>query len=168
MPKNLEFKAAIPALRSAIGICRRLQARRIGTLKQIDMYFTVKSGRLKLREINGEKFELIYYSRKDLKGSRYSDYVVVPLKGPEAMKSLCRLMFRVKTIVRKNRIVFLYRNARIHLDAVRGLGTFIEFEVIVTRGKRQARRLMDFLILEFGLSARSSVAGSYADLMQQH
>jgi adenylate cyclase, class 2 len=168
MPKNLEFKVAVPALTSAVGVCRRLRARRIGTLRQIDTYFAVKKGRLKLREINGKKFELIYYSRSTAKGSRYSDYVIVPLKDPDVIKALCGSLFGIKTTVRKNRALFLYRNARIHLDVVRGLGTFIELEVIVTRGKRQARRLMDFLILEFGLSARSSVAGSYADLMQRH
>jgi len=48
---------------------------------------------------------------------------------------------------------------------VSGLGTFIEFEVLVRHGKRQARRIMDFLILEFGISKHTTIAGSYSDLL---
>jgi predicted adenylyl cyclase CyaB len=165
MPKNLEFKSPISTLRSAVAASKRLRAQRIGKLNHIDTYFKVKKGRLKLREIDGKKFELIYYHRKNLKGSRYSDYIIVPLEEVKPMKILCESLLGVKTVVKKSRILFLYKNARIHIDAVKGLGTFVEFEVLVTQGKRQARRLMDFLILEFGLSEQASVAGSYSDLI---
>ncbi len=165
MPKNLELKASIPTLRSALSVCVRIRARKHSVLNQTDTYFKVKKGRLKLREINGKRFELIYYMRSNLRGSCYSDYVVVPVEEPKAIKTVCGILFGVKTVVKKSRILFLYKNARIHIDAVRGLGTFIEFEVLVHHGKRQARRLMDFLILEFGISKRRSIAGSYADLL---
>jgi adenylate cyclase class 2 len=165
MPKNLEIKACIPSLQSALAACVRIRARRIDTLKQTDTYFNVKKGRLKLREINGRKCELIYYERTNRKGSRYSDYVVIPLEEPRAMKLVCDLLFGVKTIVKKSRILFLYRNARIHIDEVKGLGSFVEFEVLVNRGKEQAKRLMDILILEFGISRQSSIAGSYVDML---
>jgi adenylate cyclase class 2 len=165
MPRNLEIKASIPSLRTALSICRRIGARRTELLRQTDTYFDVEKGRLKLREINGKKFELIYYERANHRGSRYSDYTIVSVDEPAAMKSICISLFGVKLIVRKNRILFLYRNARIHLDRVRDLGTFIEFEVLVKQGQRQARQLMEYLILEFGVSKKSSIAGSYEDLL---
>jgi adenylate cyclase class 2 len=165
MPKNLELKSSIPALRSALSVCVRIRARKKSILNQTDTYFKVKKGRLKLREINGKRSELIYYKRGNLKGSRYSDYVVIPVAEPKAIKSLCGILFDVKTVVKKRRMLFLYKNARIHIDIVSGLGTFIEFEVLVHHGKRQARRLMDFLILEFGISKQATIAGSYSDMM---
>ncbi|HEY6953440.1 MAG TPA: class IV adenylate cyclase, partial [Bacteroidota bacterium] len=121
--------------------------------------------RLKLREINGRTFELIYYRRKNIKGSRYSDYVIVPLEEPDSMKTVCRDIFGIKAVVRKNRMLYLLKNARIHIDVVKGLGTFVEFEVIVTQGKRQANRLMKLLIAEFGIKKRAVIAGSYIDLV---
>ena len=48
-------------------------------------------------------------------------------------------------VVEKKRRLFLYKNSRIHLDEVRGLGTFIEFEVLVKHGKQQAQKLLELL-----------------------
>ena len=168
MPQNLEIKARLRSFDSALAACRRIKAIRKGVLKQTDTYFHLDRGRLKLREIDGKKFELIYYTRPTRKGSRYSKYVIIPLKEPKAMRSLLSSLLGVARVVTKSRILFLYKNARIHLDSVQGLGTFIEFEVLVKRGKRQARGLMEFLVLEFGLDNRSRVAGSYVDLLLKH
>ena len=165
MPKNLEIKASLPSIRTALATCRRIGARRAGTLLQTDTYFKVTKGRLKLREINDKKFELIYYVRANQRGSRYSDYTVVPVEQPGPTKPVCSSIFGVNVVVRKSRTLFLYRNARIHLDRVRGLGTFIEFEVLVGRGRKQAAQLMDYLVREFGISRRSGIAGSYEDLL---
>jgi predicted adenylyl cyclase CyaB len=165
MNKNLEFKAKCQSLKSAVKTCNRLGARKKGILRQTDTYFKVKSGRLKVREINGEDFELIWYMRENVKGSRYSDFIVVPLEEPKKMKALCRGLFGVRLVVVKHRLLYMYKNARIHIDTVRGLGKFVEFEVIVNRGKNQARQLMDFLIAEFRISKKTIVAESYSDLL---
>ena len=66
--------------------------------------------------------------------------------------------------VRKRREVWLYRNARIHLDTVEGLGRFIEIEVVVTDGMAQARALMKELRAVLGICAKDLIAGSYSDL----
>ncbi len=164
MPQNLEVKARVPSLSQTLPICKRIGAKRQGILYQRDTYFSVRRGRLKLREINGRQFELISYTRPTRTGKRYSDYVVIPLTEPRAVKALCKSMFGVKAIIVKERTLFLYKNARIQLDKVRGLGSFIEFEVIVRHGKRQARQLMNFLIAEFGISRGQTIGGSYAEM----
>jgi adenylate cyclase class IV len=61
--------------------------------------------------------------------------------------------------------VFLLKNARIHLDKVDRLGSFIEFEVIVRSGLRQARAMMKRLTKSFALEGQRSLAFSYSDLM---
>jgi adenylate cyclase, class 2 len=165
MRKNLELKAHYPSSKSAESVCLRLGADRRGVLRQTDTYFRIRRGRLKLREINSDQFELIYYQRKNLKGTRHSDFLVVPLKSVQPMNDVCKGVFGVKAIVKKKRSLFLYKNARIHIDSVEGLGTFIEFEVIVNRGRKQAARLMSFLISEFQIEKRAMIGESYCDLL---
>jgi len=166
MPTNLELKARFPSSARARRISRALGARFDGILKQTDTYFGVKRGRLKLREINGKSLELIYYRRVNTKGSRYSDYSVLPLQNIQAARRLLTSLFEITVVVKKRRELFLYRNSRIHIDSVAGLGGFIEFEVLVVRGKRQARHLMSFLKSKFEIDSSSLIAGSYSDLIR--
>jgi len=165
MLSNLELKAACRSLPAAEKIARKIKANRIGAMYQTDTYYRVRSGRLKLREIRGRGSELIYYKRSNRKGSRYSSYVVVPVSSSQPVKRLFRLLFGEVAVVRKVRTLCIYRNARIHLDRVRGLGSFIEFEVLNTKGKRQARSMMFYLKREFGIGKDSIIAGSYSDLI---
>jgi len=167
MPKNLELKSPYDSLSRGNRIARAIGAVHHGTLRQVDTYFNVRSGRLKLREIDGEEFELIYYKRANAKTSRYSDYRIVPLTEPRSARDLFRVLFGVSVVVRKKRTLFLYQNARIHIDSVERLGTFIEFEVVVNRGKKQARALMQFLRKEFRVDPTSIVGGSYSDLLRR-
>jgi adenylate cyclase class IV len=167
MPKNLELKSLYDSLPGAKRIARAIGAVHKGTLRQVDTYFSVRSGRLKLREIDGEKFELIYYERANAKRSRYSDYRIVPLTEPRFAKDIFRILFGISVVVRKKRTLFLYQNARIHIDSVNRLGTFIEFEVVVNRGKKQARELMRFLRKEFRIDPTSLVGGSYSDMLRR-
>jgi adenylate cyclase class IV len=166
MPTNLEIKAKIDSLRQARRIARALGARAKGTLRQTDTYFKVRQGRLKLREINGKKLELIYYKRANTRGNRYSHYTVVDLTGETGAKRVLNAVFEAGVIVKKERHLFLYKNSRIHIDSVSNLGGFIEFEVLVTRGKKQAQALMSFLRREFDVQSSSLIAGSYSDLLR--
>lgn len=167
MPKNLELKSHYDSLSRAKRIARAIGAVHKGTLRQVDTYFKVRSGRLKLREIDGEQFELIYYERANARSSRYSDYHIVQLTESRSARELFRILFGISVVVRKKRTLFLYRNARIHIDSVERLGTFIEFEVVVNRGKKQARALMQVLRKEFRIDPRSLVGGSYSDMIRR-
>ncbi len=62
-------------------------------------------------------------------------------------------------------MLYLFNNARIHLDSVQGLGSFIEFEVLVTKGKTQAKSLMRTLSKKFSISKAAVIASSYSDLL---
>ena len=166
MPKNLEIKCKYASLPKARKIAHRIGATAKGTLAQTDTYFKVKSGRLKLREIDGREFELIYYQRPNKRTSRYSDYTIIAVKDPRPVKALFASLLGISTIVSKKRTLFLFKNARIHIDAVRGLGTFMEFEVIVKFGKRQAKTLMDDLMSEFEIGKKELLAGSYSDMIR--
>ena len=167
MLQNLELKAPIQSINSAKEKARYIDARYKGTFHQKDIYYDVPRGRLKLRIINDRTSELIFYRRVNKKGSRYSQYLVVPVSNYKLMDLLCAYAFNRMVIVEKKRRVYLYNNARIHIDTVKGLGDFIEFEVIVKHGKGQARKLLNFLSQHFNICKASSIAVSYSDLKLQ-
>lgn len=142
-------------------------ARREGELKQTDIYFHVKHGRLKLRIFNAKSAELIFYLRDNAVKQRWSNYEVLPVKFPKQMKTMLSKSLGVLVEVRKRRRLWMYKNARIHIDEVENLGHFIEFEVMVTKGRAQAQRLYKELVTRFGIRSHQMIAESYSDLLMK-
>jgi predicted adenylyl cyclase CyaB len=165
MPQNLELKARISSISDAIRAARSFHMRPMGILQQRDVYYNVPHGRLKLRIINTCGAELIYYNRPNKKDHRYSDYCILPVSNPKLTNAFCTAVFSQKVVVTKKRRLYLYKNSRIHLDDVNGLGEFIEFEVLVKYGKRQAQILLNFLSAQFGIKRSTTIAASYSDLL---
>jgi predicted adenylyl cyclase CyaB len=165
MPQNLELKARILSMSDAVQAARNLNIHLKGILHQRDVYYNVPHGRLKLRIINAVKGEMIYYNRPDKEGRRYSDYFIIPVSNPKTANEFFKAALGQKVVVDKRRQLFLYKNGRIHLDIVQGLGSFIEFEVLVKYGKTQARILMEFLSRHFKIKRSSTIAVSYSDLV---
>jgi predicted adenylyl cyclase CyaB len=165
MPQNLELKAHISSVAAAVRIAHRLNAHAKGVLQQRDIYYKVPRGRLKLRIIKDRSAELIFYSRPNKKGSRYSDYFVLPVDDAVLTNALCTAAFGQKVVVEKKRRLFLYKNSRIHLDEVHRLGTFVEFEVLVKYGKRQAQKLLDVLSKDFAIKPAAIIGISYSDML---
>jgi adenylate cyclase, class 2 len=118
MPQNLELKARISSVSEAVRTAHHLKAQAKGVLHQRDIYYKVSLGRLKLRIIQDHSAELIFYSRPNKKGSRYSDYFVLPVDDAILTNALCTTAFGQKVAVEKKRHLFFYKNSRIHLDEV--------------------------------------------------
>jgi predicted adenylyl cyclase CyaB len=164
---NLEIKAALHDVRRARRALSAIGARRARPdLLQTDWYFGVPAGRLKLRRPGaGCGAELIAYARPDTRRARVSDFVRLPVSDPAAALRLLGSMLGVRVRVRKRRELWRFDNARIHLDRVTGLGTFLEIEVVVTKGLTQARALMRSLTRELGIDKADLVGASYSDLL---
>ena len=167
MPRNIELKARIVSLENARTVAQRVATESLGVLHQVDTYFHAAQGRLKLREINGQQAELIAYHRTDAAAARASDYHLVPIGDPASLKQALAATLGIRVIVDKTREVFLHHNVRIHLDVVRGLGTFLEFEAVLggaiddSAGQAQLQRLC----AEFGIQPADVCAQSYAELI---
>ncbi len=87
--KNLEIKARYAELDLARQRARSLGARDTGVSRDVDTYFRVPQGRLKLRRTEGSPHgTLIYYDRPDLTESRYSEYYLAPVHDPEVTRAL--------------------------------------------------------------------------------
>jgi predicted adenylyl cyclase CyaB len=165
MPQNLELKARISSMSEAVRSAKNLHIHCRRILHQCDVYYNVPHGRLKLRIINKHSAELIYYNRPNNKSNRYSDYCLLPISNPKLTNAFYTAAFNQKVVVEKKRRLYIYKNARIHLDNVCGLGTFIEFEVMVKHGKRQAQTLLEFLLTQFEIKRAATIAVSYSDLL---
>ncbi len=167
MPRNLEIKAKIDDKLLAEKIATEIGAKLKNDFAQIDTYFNVPNGRLKLREFDLGEAELIFYLRDENDTKRWSDYEVVQICEAEKLKNLLSKAFGVKIVVEKRRKVYIYKNARIHIDSVKELGDFIEFEVIHNGDAKQVSELMRFLIEKFNLEPEKFIKVSYSDLLIQ-
>ena len=85
---NIEIKAACPNVEAAHKVALGLQTEPPQLLHQVDTYFTTQTGRLKLREINGEKGQLIPYQKDYTSGPMRSDYTLLPVSDMALTKNL--------------------------------------------------------------------------------
>ena len=167
--RNLELKARCPDLARAADAARSIGATRDGVLEQLDTYFHFPHGRLKLRETAGRGAELIAYERANDPAVRGSDYYVIPIAdaaAAAAMKAALAKRLAVRGTVSKRRELFLWHNVRIHLDDVAGLGTFLEFEAVISPADDEAvsRERLARLGEALGVRDEDRIAVSYADL----
>jgi adenylate cyclase class IV len=174
--KNIEIKARCGDLAGIREISRSLGAAPRGAFRQVDTYFPVSAGRLKLREIEASeggdvpgaaRAELIFYRRANETGPRSSDYEVVPVSEPARMHAALAAALGVWVRVEKRRELWLYENVRIHLDEVIGLGAFVELEAVVDPAHPEeichatVRRMLD----AFGIAGGDLLSESYSDLL---
>jgi len=144
-------------------------------LRQVDTYFAVRQGRLKVREFEDERgqrgAELIAYARPDETGSRWSNYQRVQLdidtidEMRRALESACG----VSATIEKRREVAILRRTRLHLDRVAGLGCFVELETVAGAGDGDGALAQEHsaIIRALGLSDRAVIDGSYGDLFDE-
>ena len=166
--RNIEIKARLSDPAAAEAVAARLaDAGPHARLHQVDTYFFIPEGRLKLREIDGEEgcAELIFYRRPDSPGPKSCDYEIARVSDPAGINRVLDAAFGIRAVVDKQRTVYLYRNVRIHLDRVRGLGKFLEIEAVEpdSGGESLVRELLE----KFSIRPEDLVEGSYCDLMER-
>lgn len=166
MPTNVEIKA-----RASDPVALAARARILGetppeTLHQRDTFFACRHGRLKLRELASGGGELIWYERRDVAGSRRSDYRVVPIADPAALRDLLGLAQGVTQVVEKTRTLWIVGQTRIHLDEVVGLGSFVELEVVLEDGQAESdgHRIAAELMASLGITATDLLGRAYAEM----
>ncbi|MFG0331028.1 MAG: class IV adenylate cyclase [Phycisphaerales bacterium] len=163
--RNVEYKTELRDLEAARAQCHALGARFMGAFQQIDTYFRVPDGRLKRRETSGQPVEFILYRRPDrltARMSEYSTYTEEQARSRWGMVSLKEWL----TVI-KNRELFLLENVRIHLDRVRELGDYLEFEAVVRPpfGVKKCHEQVAELREVFRPITGETIAGSYSDLL---
>ena len=180
MAKNLEYKGQFQSLDGLYPKLADLNAIQHEIVHQTDTYFHVtnakdslKSGacesRFKLREVNGwSEGWLIYYERPNQEGSRYSQYQLCEIADPGSLKGLLTVALGIKTIVKKQREIWMFNHTRIHLDTVTDLGQFVELETVF-RGQTEAEAIDEHQHVKavLHLDTVEPIAVSYSDLVMQ-
>lgn len=165
--RNVEIKARFRRSRKTDSILRQFRARRTLAEDQVDTYYDVSRGRMKVREHADGSAELIHYLREETEGPRISHHEIVPLKKTDPVKRILEREHGIRAVVRKHREVWMWRNVRIHFDRVEGLGRFIEFEVVLREGdtEKEGREKAELLMSAFGITDRDLIYQSYEDFL---
>ena len=167
---NIEIKARCGDLDHAHSVCREIGARFDTIEEQDDTFYTIPRGRLKLRRSSTLGAQLIFYIRPDQAAARSSEGVRIPVSGPEDLHRILEISLGTWARVKKTRHVYWLDNIKIHLDQVEGLGTFIEFEAVLSGIPeadrdmgRETQRIFE-LMPRFGLRKEDLLAHAYADM----
>ena len=166
---NLEFKAKTNNLNAAENILQQHHPVFIGEDHQVDTYFNVSNGRMKLREGNIEN-ALIHYERENTAGSKSSQVILYQHQPDKNLKDILTQALGIKAVVDKKRKIYFISNVKFHFDTVQGLGTFIEVEAIDKDGiigKEKLQEQCDFYAALLKISSEDFMAVSYSDMIMQ-
>ena len=134
---------------------------------QIDTYFNVRNGRLKLREGEIEN-NLIHYERSNQKGPKQSSVLLYKSSPNSSLKGVLEKSNGILVIVDKEREIYFIDNIKFHIDTVKDLGDFIEIEAIDENGSIGRTKLLqqcqDYL-KKFAVVEKDLVECSYSDLL---
>jgi adenylate cyclase class 2 len=166
---NIEFKAAADNLPELEAILQQRNPVYIGEDRQVDTYFNIQTGRLKLREGNIEN-ALIHYEREDFAGSKSSHVLLYQHQPDKTLKEILVKTLGIKTVVDKRRKIYFINNVKFHFDRVEDLGTFVEVEAIDkdgTIGKEKLQVQCDEYAALFGIADEDFCSISYSDMILQ-
>ena len=164
MKKNLEIKYKFGNLKEISYVTGILKNYSHTTEIQTDIYYKTNKGRLKLRIINDTEGSLILYNRAEKKNKRISKYTISKTKDYRELDFILRKQFGLLVTVSKKREVYVYNNVRVHIDTVKGLGKFLEIEIIYDEISK-AKNQMKLLISGLKLDENKFIKVSYSDLL---
>ncbi|MBK9096769.1 MAG: class IV adenylate cyclase [bacterium] len=164
---NIEIKARTSRIEEIRETLKKCGADFRGTDNQVDTYFKVNQGRLKLREGNIEN-HLIYYEREDIAEPKKSVVILYKNLPGSNLKEILTGSLGIRVVVDKNREIYFIENVKFHLDVVRGLGSFVEIEAIDLDGSIGEKKLYkqcSYYLDLFGLTKEDLITTSYSDLL---
>lgn len=167
MPTLIEIKARCEDPTKIRQILEKNNAELKGIDHQIDTYFNVEHGRLKLREGSIENY-LIHYFRGNQAGPKKSEVLLYKSIPDSSLKSVLETSIGVLTVVDKKREIRFIDNVKFHIDVVEGLGNFIEIEAIDMDGSISEAKLLEqcqFYIKLFGVKDADLLENSYSDML---
>lgn len=169
MARNIEIKAKARDFPRQVEIAREMSGEEPLLLKQKDVFYQCRDGRLKLRFENDDPPVLVGYHRPDQSGPKLSDYLLYKSQdGAQLDALLAKVLGRIG-VVSKFRTVYLVGQTRVHLDEVEGLGSYLELEVVLRdeqsleEGQEIANKLMNAL----GVEEEDLITGAYFDMLQE-
>jgi predicted adenylyl cyclase CyaB len=169
MPSNIEIKAKIENIDSLKRAIENLFNVKAEQIIQVDTFFNIDKGRLKLRTFSKDYGELIYYERKDTAGPKQSNYYIYKTSEPENLKQVLQFSLGLRGTVQKKRFLYLVGNTRIHLDVVDKLGSFIELEVVLSpqQSESDGKLVAKAFMLKLDIKEKDLIELAYIDLLEK-
>lgn len=165
--KIVEIKARIDDDALIQSVLAQRKAIFKGLDHQVDTYFVVPHGRLKLREGSIEN-HLIQYHRANTAEAKLSEVGLYKTQPNASLKSLLTAALGILAIVNKEREIYFIDNIKIHIDTVKGLGRFAEIEAIDESKQyteEELRRQCNELQEAFGINEDQLLTHSYSDMI---
>ncbi len=165
----IEIKARCDEPDRIRSILQSENARFVGEDHQVDTYFVVEEGRLKLREGEIEN-SLIYYNRPNHAGPKRSDVRLYRTGTDTGLKNVLETFLETLVVVDKAREIYFIDNVKFHIDRVTGLGSFVEIEAIDengVRGEEDLRVQCDHFLDLFDIDDADLLTSSYSDMLVQ-
>ena len=162
---TIELKARLRDRQVVLAACREIGAVLQGNIHQIDTYFPVQEGRFKLRISDPGEDYLVYYRRPDISGPKTCDYAIEVVD--RKILPLLREALGTLAVVEKTRTLYLWENVRIHLDEVTSLGSFIEFEAVLSKNddpEENARKVARLQQI-FRIAPSDLIENSYLEMI---
>ena len=169
MPVNIELKARVRDFAQLQQAAERLSDTPCQVIPQEDTFFNCPHGRMKMRVLSPHHGQLVYYQRQDITGPKRSDYQIFETDAPAGLKTILAQAYRVRGIIDKTRYLYKVGQTRIHLDVVKGLGNFMELEVVLQPGQTDAegQAIAQSLMEALGIAAEDLVDSAYMDLAEK-
>ncbi|OGC76657.1 hypothetical protein A2619_02010 [candidate division WWE3 bacterium RIFOXYD1_FULL_39_9] len=164
--KNIEIKAKYNDLEKGRKIAESLKAKYVGCDHQVDTYFKTSRGRFKLRESSISGATLIPYQRENTQSAKSSSYVLFSVTDALETKNIFSSILGIDTVVEKKRHIYLKDNVRIHLDDVKGLGSFFELEAVCDENsiiEKESQKVNELLEI-FQVKKEELLSGSYKEM----
>ena len=165
---NIEIKAKSDNNHKIRSILKDKNADFKGIDHQLDTYFNVTEGRLKLRQGNIEN-SLIFYKRDDSSQPKESNVTLYRTKSSEDLKEVLENALGVRITVDKQREIYFIDNVKFHLDKVKNLGEFIEIEAIGNNESERENLLKqcNYYLQLFEIKKEDLISVSYSDMLLQ-
>lgn len=165
--QNVEIKAYSEDHEKIRDLLRAKNVSEKGIDHQVDTYFNVPNGRLKLREGNIEN-HLIHYMRNNQRGPKGSVITLYDSHPESSLKEVLINALGILIVVDKEREIFFIDNVKFHIDTVKDLGAFMEIEAIDSNGSigkekllSQCNEYMEYL----NIKEEDLLSDSYSDML---
>jgi predicted adenylyl cyclase CyaB len=169
MHRNVEIKARIANINDLEDKVAGIADGEPTEIVQDDTFFKCANGRLKLRTFPEDRGELIFYKRADESGPKECFYLISKTSEPSTLREALNLAYGEIGRVQKRRLLYFVGRTRIHLDRVKGLGNFLELEVVLNDRESSEDGIEEAktILCQLGVKDAQLVEGAYVDLLYQ-
>jgi predicted adenylyl cyclase CyaB len=164
--RNLEAKFPLTDLTAARAQLEALGFVEREHLVQRDTFFVTRRGKLKLREQPNGAW-LIHYQRAHQGALELSDYTIIEVAAPAALRAMLSAAFGVRAEIHKSRLLMMRDNIRAHLDMVTNLGQFGEIELVLAQGADASSHasVIEEILETLGIKSPELIEQSYFEML---